>query len=65
MANAKKCDRCGVLYEIRNDEDRPSLNGQTIRRFSLISTALNGNKLGEYDYDLCSDCACAPKEKED
>lgn len=59
MSNAKKCDRCGVLYEIKFDEDRPSYNGQKIRRFALISTSLNGDVTGEYDYDLCPNCACA------
>ena len=72
MSDAKKCDRCGILYEIKYDKDRPSYNGQKVHRFSLISTNLSGDPTGEYDYDLCPNCACAlmswfikPKEKED
>ena len=59
MANAKKCDRCGILYEIKYDENRPSYNGQKVHMFSLITTNPKGLISGEYNYDLCPDCACA------
>lgn len=71
MANAKKCDRCGTLYEIKFDADRPAYNGQKIRRFALITADITGPE-ERYSYDLCPNCTCAlmswfcaPMDKED
>lgn len=51
MAIAKKCDRCGKLYEGYNSNDRSKMNG-------VVSC--NINEKGTYMYidviDLCQEC---------
>lgn len=50
MSNAKKCDRCGKLYEnykgVKITEGGNSYN-------TVIFT---GNNYGNRDFDLCPDC---------
>lgn len=53
MANAKKCDRCGVLYEISDKDDVPSYKGMKVRKLTIGSPAF------ELEFDLCPSCAKA------
>ena len=52
MADAKKCDRCGMYYDV-NKQHHASCNGNTFidgMRFTLV----NGYELKSID--LCDDC---------
>lgn len=63
MALAKKCDRCGVLYEhylkIKDTDDKtPKYNSVNLYNNSSLGTALidfGGATIGK-KYDLCKEC---------
>ena len=56
MAEAKKCDRCGMFYiSLHYEEDRPSCNRLKVYGIATLSFNNHNIKL----YDLCPDCAKA------
>lgn len=51
MASARKCDRCGKLYEYYDKTDMGKING--------MAFIVKDDTFGSYrvqDYDLCPDC---------
>lgn len=58
MADAKKCDRCGVYY-IHEKYDgrsyRPD-NGGYFNILQLLDKRPNGDVKNQIKYDLCPDC---------
>lgn len=60
MSNAKKCDRCGKLYELdENDEDERLVFTEDTRGFQmpLLNIYLISCNKYRVNYDLCSKCA--------
>lgn len=55
MANAKKCDRCGVLYEtwFPNKKNDDKKNDMYRFRDNIIKIGAEGDW---WNYDLCSEC---------
>lgn len=53
MADAKKCDRCGIFYEHTNTNDVPAYKGMKIRKVTI------GGESFEMEFDLCPSCAKA------
>ena len=54
MADAKKCDRCGVLYEIYNRISKP-VEPDTWNGMTLVRLDSYGNKNVKY-FELCPTC---------
>ena len=52
MALAKKCDRCGKLYEHYPVGNKSQYNALRIIQRSIVGGTINGNTV----YDLCSEC---------
>lgn len=57
MADAKKCDRCGALYELSDGDDVPSYCGRKIRKLAICNGTFDRGLIT--DYDLCPSCAKA------
>ena len=51
--NAKKCDRCGSLYEIRH----ANVIEEFAEIFNVVPQAEELRKKMEADIDLCSECS--------
>lgn len=52
MALAKKCDRCGIFYDIYPKSGSTSFNS-----IKLVSTDSRGNeRIGSIMMDLCPEC---------
>lgn len=61
MALAKKCDKCGKMYEKYN-EDYNSAE-KNINGFATICVSPNGNNyIVQEVYDLCEECRDSLKE---
>lgn len=54
MAIARKCDRCGELYELYNDTK--------FNNIRLIKDRPLSNSVWVMDYDLCPSCAIMLEE---
>lgn len=54
MAIARKCDRCGKLYEFYPQGNKPQRNG--VQR---IYGRINGSYDTDRPYDLCPECMSA------
>lgn len=52
---AKKCDRCGKLYEHYDGSKEFKENGRA-NAVMLIDRDLDEKYFGRKDYDLCPDC---------
>lgn len=52
MANAKKCDRCGVHYDIYNYKN----NSEKTNGFMTLNIDLLGKYFSHKAYDLCPKC---------
>lgn len=52
MALAKRCDRCGKLYEHYPAGNKSEYNSLRIIQRNKIGEAINGNTV----YDLCPEC---------
>lgn len=48
MANAKKCDACGNLY------DNPAFDYERMQRIKMVKESYRGDY--DYRYDFCDDC---------
>lgn len=57
MADAKKCDRCGELYELSDKDDVPTCCGRKVRKVAICSGTFDMGLIA--DYDLCPSCAKA------
>ena len=55
MAIAKKCDRCGKLYE-HYDGNMEFKTSEKANGFMLIDRGLDRNYKPRKSYDLCVDC---------
>ena len=55
MANAKKCDRCGILYDTPNVQGKLGKVKCTLN-FSVIEISIEGS-YNTVPFDLCNDCA--------
>nr|DAQ07462.1 MAG TPA: Protein of unknown function (DUF983) [Caudoviricetes sp.] len=53
MALARKCDRCGILYE---PEKRKIKNNITFNSIELIERYLNNDYIDVVFIDLCPNC---------
>lgn len=58
MANAKKCDRCGALYEIREINTLEWLKNYMRRRYNA-KTYDEIVELLDDIFDLCPDCSAS------
>lgn len=54
MAIAKKCDRCAVLYEPYNIDERT--RRETVNGMTLINCNLIGGYIDNKLFDLCPRC---------
>lgn len=54
MALAKKCDRCGKLYEHYPNGNKPQCN--TIKKFERGRVGETINGCNGVTYDLCPEC---------
>ncbi|NBI63697.1 hypothetical protein D3Z38_11675 [Clostridiales bacterium] len=54
---ARKCDRCGVHYEI-GEAAEIGKERTEINRIDLKRADENGNIIRGYIFDLCPDCVC-------
>ena len=50
--NAKKCDRCGILYERYNEKN----DGKKPNGFLFLNLDENGRYFSHKGYDLCPKC---------
>ena len=55
MANAKKCDRCGILYDTPNVKGKLEKITCTLN-FSVIGISIEGSH-NTVSFDLCNACA--------
>lgn len=58
MADAKKCDRCGMFYESTNYDERSYMPGGVgyFNILQLLDKRQNGDVITRRKYDLCPDC---------
>lgn len=55
MARAKKCDRCGKLFE-HYDGSKEFKEGERANAVFLIDRDLDNKYWGRKSYDLCPEC---------
>ena len=53
MANARKCDRCGLYYDSYNDKN----NSEKINGIMLINIDSNNRYFSHGPHDLCPACS--------
>lgn len=56
---AKKCDRCGVFYDV---EPKRSTTSSYFNQVRKINTNMNMSSCTRAKYDLCPDCRKAFEE---